>query len=104
MYKLIALISTIIRLFCLPNPFETLEYGYIINYIVEPMFHLLTYNIVGLYYRRGKAPAVGSFLYLMFYAIHTGLIMFMGSFNWNPIAIIVIFISYFLVHIFSKFF
>lgn len=102
MYKLIALISMIIRLSYLPNPFETLEYGYYINYIVDPLVYFLTYNVVGLYYTKGSSPAIGSLLYLFFYILHIGLIMLMGVFKWNLVAIVVIFISYFVAHFFMK--
>lgn len=104
MYKLIAIISMVIRLRYLPNPFETLEYGYYINYIVDPLIYFLTYNVVGLYYTKGSAPVIGSLLYLFFYVVHIGVIMLMGVFKWNPVAIVVIFISYFVAHIFMKLF
>jgi hypothetical protein len=104
MYKLIATISVIIRLLYIPNPFETLEYGYFVNYIVEPFLYLLTFKVVGLYYSKGSMPSIGSLLYLFFYVVHIGLLMLMGVFKWNALAIIIIFICYFLIHLFIKIF
>lgn len=100
MYKLFAIISAIIRTQYLPNPFETLKYGYIINLIVEPLLHLFTYKVVGLYYAKGSMPALGSFLYLVVYIIHVGLLFLMGVFQWNIIAIISIFILYIAIHVY----
>lgn len=103
MYKLIAIASTLIRFQYIPNPFETLEYGYLINFIVEPLFHLLTFSVVGLYYTKGSFTAFGSFLYLLFYGIHVGLIMLMSIFNWNIVVIVIISIVYLIIHVFAKF-
>lgn len=100
MYKIFAIASVIIRTQYLPNPFESLKYGYIINLLVEPFLHLLTYGVVGLYYSKGSFPVFGIFLYLFFYIAHVGLIFLMGIFNWNIIAIICIFVLYFAVHLY----
>lgn len=103
MYKLFALISFIIRQLYLPNPLESLEYGFLINIIImEPILYLLTYNVVGLYYSKGCNPVLGSLLYLIFYIVHIGLIMLMGFFQWSIISISIIFISYLMLLIFIK--
>lgn len=48
LYGIIALASAIIRQFFLPNPFECFgNYAFIINLIVEPFIHFLSYNLVG---------------------------------------------------------
>jgi len=74
MYKLIAGLSVLIRLFVLPNPFESFQYGVLINFAIEPVLHVITFGIVGLFYSRSSAPAIGSFLYLLFYCINIGLL------------------------------
>lgn len=99
MYKIFAITSGIIRTQYLPNPFETLEYGLFINVFVEPLLHLLTYRVVGLYYNKGSMPVLGSFLYFIIYIIHIGLLFTMGIFQWNIIAIVSIFVLYFLTHL-----
>jgi hypothetical protein len=104
MYKIFAIASAIIRTQYLPNPFESLSYGYIINLLVEPFLHLLTYKVVGLYYTKGSFPVFGSLLYLIFYSAHVGLIFLMWIFDWNIIAIVTIFIIYLLIHVFAKIF
>ncbi|MBU1143592.1 MAG: hypothetical protein KKH92_08120 [Firmicutes bacterium] len=68
MYKGMALSSSLIRMFILPNPFGEMDFGFFINIIVgEPLFHILAFTIVGIVYKRGDAPALGSFMYLMAY-------------------------------------
>ena len=114
MYKIIAFISVIIRQFALPNPFESLDgvfsipffdvnfpiHAFYINWVAEPILHVITFNIVGIYYSRSDHfPAVGSFLYLLFYSIHVGLIYLAGCFNFELIAIIAILICYVCLHI-----
>jgi hypothetical protein len=94
MYKFFALISFIIRNFYLPNPFDSLQYGLIINMMIEPILHAITFAVVGLFYKRGSAPAWGSFLYLFFYAVHISLIMLCSVFNFTEVAIGIIIILY----------
>ena len=70
MYEIMKGISVIIRLFILPNPFEEIENGFLINmFIAEPIIHGITFSLVGIVYKRGTAPAIGSFLYLVVYWI-----------------------------------
>ena len=110
MYKLMAAISIWIRQFYIPNPFEALGDGLVINmgktsmllppealnWVAEPFMHGTTFVIVGLYYDRGSAPALGSFLYLIFYCIHTFLLWLMslaGFATWAVILIVVLYIG-----------
>lgn len=92
-----ASISILLRQFYLPNPFENLENGVLYNMGAELILYPLTFSVVGLFYNRGEAPALGSFLYLLFYYIHTGLLMAMGYFDWNKIAIGIIIVLYILI-------
>ena len=74
MYNLIYLIGFIIRQFLLPNPFTPLgKNAELINLIVGVVFVPLSYGIVGLFYKRGSAPAFGSILFTVVYAINTGI-------------------------------
>ena len=82
MYKLMALISTLVRQFCLPNPFECFGDGaFLINLIAEPVIHALAFALVGLVYHRGEFPALGSFLYLLAYGAITCILAIMGIFS-----------------------
>ena len=95
-YGIMTLISVIIRQFVLPNPFECFGDGAIlINLIAEPIIQVIAYGIVGLFYSRGSAPALGRFLYLIAYATIIGVLWLMGifSFAWWWILIIVVIIS-----------
>ena len=87
------LISVIVRQFVLPNPFECFgDSAILINWIAEPIIQVIAYGIVGLFYRRGSAPALGSFLYLIAYAFIIGILWLMGifSFAWWWILIIIV--------------
>lgn len=94
LYRLIALISILIRNFYLPNPFEKLEYGVLINILIEPFLHIITFVVVGLFYQGGSAPALGSLLYLFFYIVHIGLIFACSTFNFAQGAITIIIVLY----------
>ena len=112
MYKLMAAISIWIRQFYIPNPFEALGDGLVINmgktsmllppealnWVAEPFMHGITFVIVGLYYDRGSAPALGSFLYLIFYCIHTFLLWLMSLAGFSTWAVVVIVALYIACH------
>lgn len=110
MYKLIAAISILIRQFCIPNPFDALGEGLVVNiretslllppevlnWVAEPFMHMVTFVIVGLHYDRGSAPALGSFLYLLFYCVHTFLLWLMslaGFATWAVVIIVVLYVG-----------
>lgn len=82
LYGIIAVISILIRNFALPNPFECFgDNAIIINWIAEPIIHAVAFGLVGLIYSKGEAPALGSFLYLLAYAMITGILLLFGIFN-----------------------
>lgn len=114
MYKFIAFISVLIRQFCLPNPFEPLGNVFnldlfgiaipmtpdILNWCVEGVLHTLAFVITGIYYRKGaNDPAKGSFLYLFFYCVHTGLLYLMSMFGFAIWAVAIIIVLYIAAHI-----
>ena len=49
----------------------------ILNWISDPIIGAITFAVVGLYYIKGSNPALGSILYMFFYAIHIGLLYLM---------------------------
>lgn len=68
MYKAMAAISVLIRMFILPNPFGETAIGFIFNVTIgETLLHILSYSIVGIFYNRGDFSALGSFMYLVAY-------------------------------------
>ena len=96
LYGIVTVVSTIVRQFYLPNPFECFgDKATLINWIAEPIIHMFAYVIVGMFYTRGSAPAVGSLLYLFTYALIVGLLWVMGifSFAWWWVLIILIIIG-----------
>ena len=103
LYSFITIASTIIRQFYLPNPFEYLgEKGYVINLIAEPIIYVLAYSIVGSFYVKGSAPALGSLLYLFTYVLIVGLLWGLGlcSFAWWAIliALVVLGLLFYAIH------
>ena len=85
MYKIISLLSLLIRQFCLPNPFECFsDSALLINWIAGIVMAPITYLIVGLVYDKGSEPAVA-------YALLTGVLCVMSifSFAWWWILILV---------------
>lgn len=97
MYAVIAIISGIVRLFYLPNPFEEMENPFIINCICEPFIQRFTYEVVSLYYKQRSNPAVGSLLYLGFYVLHIVLIRLVIHLGYKSVLSIIIYITYFIV-------
>ncbi len=92
-YSALATIFWIVRQFAIPNPFEALGDGItimigeapllltpeILNWIADPIIAAITFGVVGLYYIKGSEPALGSILYMVFYAAHIGLLYLMLS-------------------------
>ena len=73
MYRLLYALGFLVRQFLLPNPFTPLgENAEIINWIVGGAFVPLSYLMTGFIYDKGSEPATGCFLFLVIYAINTG--------------------------------
>lgn len=113
--KLYCLLSTAflcIRQFCLPNPFEVLGEGLtvvwqgvpillapiLLNWIAEAFLHPITFGVVGLYYTRGSEPALGSILYMAFYAVHTGVLYLLCRAYPSTFLMVLVGIGYFAMH------
>ncbi|MBQ2981325.1 MAG: hypothetical protein IJD58_04265 [Lachnospiraceae bacterium] len=113
MYSLIKIISIIIRQFCVPNPFETLGDGIVmnlwgtsmlispevLNWVVEPFMYAVTFSIVGIYYDEGTVPVFGSFLYLAFYCIHIFLLWVMSLAGFATGAVLLVIVMYIGCHV-----
>lgn len=110
-YNLIKIISILVRQFLLPNPFEPLGETFsimlggapivlsplVLNWLAEPALHFITFLVVGIYYRKSMdTPALGSILYLVFYATHVGIIYIISLCHfalWSIIVFVGIYIS-----------
>ena len=113
MYKLIVVISILIRQFCIPNPFDALSDSLVVtvgetpillssevlNLIAEPIMHVMTFFVVGLYYDRGSAPTLGGFLYLLFHCIHMFLLWLMSLSGFSAWAVVPIIVLYIVIHV-----
>ena len=112
MYKLMAIVSILIRQLYIPNPFEPLgnriivhigeipllNLSEILNVTVEPLIYVVTFTVVGLYYKKGSAPTLGSFLYLLFYCVHIFLLWLMSLLGFATWAVVLIAVLYVGVH------
>lgn len=112
-YSALATIFWLVRQIAIPNPFEALGDGLtimidespllltpeILNWIADPIIASLTFLIVGLYYISGTAPALGSILYMLFYAIHIGLLYLLLSIYPTIWLMILISLLYLAIHI-----
>ena len=67
-YGIVSILGYIIRNAVLPNPFECFgANGEIYNILAEPIIHAVAFWITGMFYEKNSFPALGSFLYLIFY-------------------------------------
>ena len=112
MYAVIATISLIIRQFIISNPFEVLGEGItlvldnseilitpeVLNWIVEPAIHAITFAVVGIHYEVESFPALGSILYLVFYWVHVWLIRLMALSGFSVGIVLLIAILYIAIH------
>lgn len=103
MYKMINLISALIRQFVLPNPYVSFidneVYAELFNIFVGgTILHFLSFFLTGFCYTRGvDHPASGSFWYLLSYIYMTFVITIIGCFISNIwLAIIVLVVVYIL--------
>lgn len=70
-YISVSFISVVIRNFIIPNPFGTLHNGLVYNWIFSIILVPVCYSIVGIFYRRGEAPMIGSLAFLLGYIVLT---------------------------------
>lgn len=103
MYKLIHLVSAIIRQFVLPNPYINIigneVYADLFNIFVGgTILHFCAYILTGCGYTSGiNDPASGSFGYLISYCYITALITTLGYFISNINVFIIVFVIIYIV-------
>ena len=97
LYLIFTVVSTIIRQFVLPNPFECFgDSAFLINLIAEPIIHAVAYGIVGLFYISGSDPLFGSIAYLVTYALIVFVLWILSLFSfawWWILILAVVFIA-----------
>lgn len=71
----------------------------VLNWVVETFMHAVTFAVVGLHYDTGSASALGSFLYLLFYCIHTFLLWLMSLAGFTTWAVVLIVGTYMGCHL-----
>ncbi|MBR2928820.1 MAG: hypothetical protein IKC24_06655 [Oscillospiraceae bacterium] len=112
LYGFLSAVFLCIRQFCLPNPFDALGEGVtivwkgvpillapvLLNWIAEAFLHPITFGVVGIYYTRGSEPALGSILYMVFYAVHTGVLYLLCRAYPSTVLMILVLIGYIAMH------
>ena len=110
MYRMMVIISWFIRQFWISNPFEALGEGLVVrigekslllnpellNWGIGFILPGVTYFVVGFYYEKGSAPALGSILYLLVYCVHIFLLRIVSLFRfstWVVVAIVLLYIG-----------
>ena len=95
MYKIISLMSYIIRQFFVPNPFTNLfkssSMAEFINYIFGGVLVSLAHFLTGTWYD-GKEPAIGSLGFFCNYIVLTYVFLFITKYVTNLYAIAVLYI------------
>ena len=113
LYEIMAVASGLIRQFCLSNPFEALGEGLqvtiegnpivlhpeVLNLIASLFLPTVTYLVVNFYYQKGSNPALGSFLYLVFFIVHNWLLKIMCGFGFTKLAVCIVGGVYILCHV-----
>ncbi len=110
MYKIISLLSFLIRQFALPNPFVNIageNYAELVNYIFGGIFIILAYIITGSWYVSKKEDrwvgSIGFFLnYVLLTFITLGVSYFIHNIYW--LSGIIIFVVIILCIVESKLF
>ena len=92
---LVSIASYLIRQFCFPNPFSNivkdLNMATIVNWICGGIFIPLAYILTGTW-NNGGAKAIGSFGFVINYAILTGLFLLITKFITNLYLVAFLFI------------
>lgn len=79
MYKIISALNGFIREEMIPNPYEFISDNQLIvilfTYLIgEMILHIISFSIVGIFYRRGQAPVLGSIGYMMAFGFNVWVI------------------------------
>lgn len=112
MYKIIVFMSFFIRNTLISNPFKSIVFESscffddainlllpkYLSLIAEPFLSFFTFNIVGIYYRNRKFPAIGSILYLFFYFLHSSILSLIVRVNFEKMTLFIVFITYVSFH------
>ena len=103
LYLMIAGISAFIRQVFIDNPYEALPFltsetelwlPDVLNWATEGIFHLITFAVVGIFYRSRSCPPLGSLLYLLFYWANTGVLTLMCKVSFSLVPVVLIIIAY----------
>ena len=104
MYRIIYFAGLLIRQFALPNPFTPFgDSADLINLIAGAVFVPLSYFMVGLIYERESAPALGSILFTIVYAINTGVTYLVCLAYPTAWLMVLIAVAYFVLYLFAAY-
>lgn len=80
MYQIISALNGFIREEMIPNPFEFISDNQLIvmlfTYLIGgTILHIISFNMCGVFYRRGQAPILGSFGYMIAFGLNVWIII-----------------------------
>lgn len=105
MYKIISALNGFIREEMIPNPFEFISDNQLIvmlfTYLIGgTILHIISFSMVGVFYRRGQAPVLGSLGYMFFYCINVQVLIKLNLWLQNINLIMYIYIIFVIVMFF----
>ena len=80
MYQIISVLNSIIREQVIPNPFEFISDNPLIvilfTYLIGgTILHIISFNMCGVFYKRGQAPVLGSIGYMIAFGLNVWLLI-----------------------------
>ena len=80
MYQIISALNGFIREEMIPNPFEFISEDQLIvmlfTYLIGgTILHIISFNMCGVFYKRGQAPVLGSIGYMIAFGLNVWLLI-----------------------------
>lgn len=105
MYQIVSALNGIMRDELLPNPFEFISNNSIIVLVFTALIgsrilHNLAYSMCGIFYNKGKAPTLGSILYMLFWYLNVGILIKLSTI-FNSVLVICILYFAFVIMIYA---
>jgi hypothetical protein len=102
MYTIINILSALVRQFVLPNPykniFDDIFIAMLFNILAGgTILHLISFSMVGIFYKRGECPAVGSAMYLLCYIVNTIIVTIAGILTNNLHTLVIVLLFLYLI-------
>ena len=96
MYRIISALNGFIREEMIPNPFEFISENQLIvmlfTYLIGgTILHIISFNMCGVFYKRGQAPVLGSIGYMIAFSFNVWILMNINKVFDNILSISIIY-------------